>query len=124
KQAVHGTITNSESAKNLKVIGTAMYTYANENDDRFPPALQTLVENQSITPQMLKSPHDEQHSVSYIYIAGQTATGDLRNILVYEKPGAGGTEGSHALFIDGHVEWVPRERLEKAVAETRQRISA
>jgi len=111
------------SAANLKGIGIAMYTYANEHDDKLPPDFKTLVDAGTITPKTLISPNDASGAeCSYIYIAGQTLNGDPRNVLAYEKPDINGGEGSSVLFADSHVEFLTPSSLEKALAETKKRL--
>lgn len=112
----------SVSAANLKGIGLAMFAYANENNDVFPPDLETLIREGLISRQTLISPLDPDNEQAYIYIPGQTADVDPNNILVYEDPANAGGEGGTALFADGHVEWLKLKQLLEQVEQTRNRV--
>lgn len=111
------------SVANLSGIGRAMYTYAAENDDKFPPDLRTLVDNESISEKMLRSPTDHSDAtVSYVYIEGQTTEVDARNILAYENPENYDNEGTAVLFVDSHVEFMPLEAFREALEDTYRRL--
>jgi hypothetical protein len=113
----------SVSASNLRSIGTGCHTYANLNDDRFPPDLQTLMDEGDLAPQVLRSPLDDSDDESsYIYIPGQTTGGNSQNILAYEKLENNDWEGTNVLFIDAHVDWMSAEDFEEALEATQQRL--
>ncbi len=112
------------SAANLAGIGKAMYVYANENDDKFPPSLQTLVEIGAISPTTLISPKDApDKGSSYIYIEGQTTSDHYDNILIYEDPDNYAGEGTNVLFVDSHVEFMTMPAFEQALDKTKKRLS-
>ena len=74
------------SAANLKGIAISCFIYANDHNEKFPPDLETLVQDGSITREQLTAPNDEYGDVSYVYIAGQTMGSDSRNVLAHERP--------------------------------------
>jgi len=112
-----------KSMSNERQIGQAMIMYANENKQKYPPDLGTLVKAEEFIPaSTFISPdsntqvppgltRDQQadwvnvHS-DYIYLgSGLGTNGPADQILLYEKPGAHGGQGMGLLYNDGHVEW-------------------
>src|ERR1019366_4328993 len=111
-----------KSMSNERQIGQAMIMYANENKQKYPPDLGTLVKTEDITASVFINPdsntqlppgltRDQQadwvnvHS-DYIYLGsgfGPNVPAD--QIMLYEKPGAHGGQGMGLLYNDGHVEW-------------------
>jgi prepilin-type processing-associated H-X9-DG protein len=91
-------------AANMQGIGIALATYANENDGKYPPSLDVLLDEGAIAPQQLICPSGDG-SPNYVYIAGQTTDDDLRAPLLYE-PIENHEDGGNILFIDGHVEFI------------------
>lgn len=111
------------SAANLNAIGKGLYVYATENDDKFPPDLQTLVDSGAITEQVLRSPLDESDATSsYIYISGQLTEVDQRNVIAYENPENHDNEGTNVLFADSHVEFMSMSSFRKALEDTYRRL--
>ena len=116
------------STTNLRGIGQACMLYAFEHHEEFPPDLETLVTDGSITRKMLISPLDPLRSrddaapgeCSYFYIAGQTMKSDPSNVLAYEPDYDG--EGGNVLFVDGHVEWATPARRQQVVDKTHERL--
>jgi general secretion pathway protein G len=114
------------SAANLRGIGMAMQTYATSHDDTFPPDLQTLVKEGTISDKTLVSPNDENpgEEGSYIYIAGGQKAGDIDadTIVAYEKPDLHGGEGTNALFADGHVDWMMMPQFDEALERSKENL--
>ncbi|MFH0981935.1 MAG: H-X9-DG-CTERM domain-containing protein [Planctomycetota bacterium] len=114
------------SQANLQGIGTACHVYAFDHQEKFPPDLETLVAEGSVTHKMLVSPRDGRDpppgNCSYVYLAGQTLKSDPRNVLAYEPDFEG--EGGNVLFVDGHVEWIKPPRFQQMIDETRARLGA
>ena len=108
------------SASNLRGIGQACFIYANENDEQFPPDLQTLVKKGYCTPKQFHAPQDSGQGISYIYLGG-TAADDPRNVLAYERPDINRGEGVNVLFSDSHVEWMKMPDFQRALEETKKR---
>jgi prepilin-type processing-associated H-X9-DG protein len=111
----------AESGANLRGIGEACQTYADDHDDAFPSSLRELVEAELITVEMLQSPLDpKDEAESYGYIAGQKRGDDESNVLAFEWLHS--REGTMVLFLDGHVEWLPLDEAKRAVRETYRRL--
>jgi prepilin-type processing-associated H-X9-DG protein len=111
------------SASNLRGIGLACHVHANDHVGKFPDEFGPLIDAGMVTPKMLHSPRDpdgDEEAVSYEYISGQSADSDPRNVLGYERPF--GDEGTNALFVDGHVEWLKLEEFKRALRETYRRL--
>ena len=112
----------------MRGIGQAMYIYA-QDDDRFPPNFQALLDAGNVTEKMFMCPSSaaalgDGPDACYILIPGQSTWSDPRNVLVYEKrDNHPDEEGGNVLFFDGHVEFIsPYSRVERLVAETKERL--
>jgi prepilin-type processing-associated H-X9-DG protein len=109
------------SAANLRGMGQACHVYASDHADQFPESFDVLLQAGLVTPVQLRSPRaEDQDTVSYIYVTGQTGESDPRNVLAYERPV--GSEGTNVLFVDGHVEWMKIGAFQAAVRETYRRL--
>jgi prepilin-type processing-associated H-X9-DG protein len=108
------------SAANLRGIGQGCHIYANDHQNKFPDSLDELVDGGMIPRETLNSPRDHEGAESYVYISGQTASSDVRNILAYER--IFDDEGTNALHVDGHVEWMSIERFKQELSQTYQRL--
>jgi prepilin-type processing-associated H-X9-DG protein len=58
--------------------------------------------------------------MSYVYITGQSAVNDVRNVVVYER--IIGDEGTNVLFLDAHVEWMKLDAFKRALQATYERL--
>ncbi len=105
---------------NLKQIGVGCIMYADDHNDVFPPNLQTLVDKGIIKTQVLQSP-GAAPSPRYLYVSGQTTKAASQNIVAYEDP-AQAKDKVCALFLDGHVEALSREDVQKKLEETYKRL--
>ena len=112
-----------KSATQLSGIGKAMLIHANDHDDVFPPDLQALVSEAELLPKQLVSPSKPIGFVgpSYIYIAGQTALMDPRNVVAYENPEYC-QDGINVLYLDSHVFWQKTDEFLQALAATYKRL--
>lgn len=111
------------SAANLQGIGAACHVYAVDHQDKFPEDIEQLLATGMVTRKMLRSPRDpdeDDEAVSYVYVPGQTAQSDPRNVLAYERPLD--DEGTNVLYVDRQVEWVKPDAFKAAVRETYQRL--
>ena len=59
----------------------------------------------------------------YVYLGGKNAgaPGDphvWELLLAYERPEINGGEGTHVLFADAHVQWLPMAEFKKALERT------
>jgi hypothetical protein len=112
-----------QSATNLSSIGKALFIYANDYDDQFPPNLEELIGKTPIDPKMLESKRKPKgfDGPSYIYITGQNISMHPVNIIVYENPEYC-TDGLNVLHIDGHVQWMKPDEFLKDLKETYERL--
>ena len=93
----------------------ALLMYCNDNKDKFPPDLETLVTKTYIRDnKMLICPATKLRD-SYIYRGASITTSDIpMMIMVYEKLSNHGG-GRNVLFLDCHVEWVTEERFQELI---------
>lgn len=112
------------SAANLKGVGVSCLIYANEHNELFPPDLQTLVEDGSITPAQLESPKRVRGRECYVYVVRQGNGSDPRNILAYERRDLNDGEGVNVLFVDSSVRFVRMDEFEKLLAATEARLDS
>lgn len=108
------------SASNLRGIGQGCQIYAHDHDGKFPPDFEAMIQSGLIVSDSLLSPRDGLPGVSYVYIEGQTAGCNARNILAYER--VTGYEGTNVLFVDGRVEWMSLPEFEDALRNTYERL--
>lgn len=108
------------SAVNLRNIGVACMTYAAAHDDQLPPSLDALIEGGYLPREALNSPTaDDVHEVSYVLVDGLSFRAVARadqTVLAYEKPHS--PEGTHVLFLDGAVRFVPMSELRTLMRAT------
>ncbi|MHC4242483.1 MAG: DUF1559 family PulG-like putative transporter [Planctomycetota bacterium] len=100
---------------NLKIIGMALLMYSNDNKDKFPADLETLVTKTYLREnKMLICPADKLRD-SYIYRGASMTVADTPWIItVYEKSG-NHEGGRNVLFMDGSAEWVSEERFQELI---------
>lgn len=133
-----------KSASNLRMIGTGMMLYANENTGKFPPTLGDVLKTQDVTIDVFVSPRtstsippeirngDKDAKAAWVSEHGdyEYVGADLNNsahpdvILAYERLDRGLTDGINVLFADGHVEFhMLREwpEIKKRSDEARER---
>ena len=90
--------------------------YANDNNDVYPPDLQTLVKKTDLAPKVLISPRAPKDfkGEHFIYIKGLNPLMDPEVILAYDNlefcP-----DGVNVLFNDGHVQFMEPEAFLKAI---------
>jgi hypothetical protein len=107
------------SLSNVRAIVMACKMHAADNDDDYPPDLDTLINEGFIIEKTLQSPLSEDGVRSYLYIAGCDSTCPGSTVLVYEDPRLTDGEGSAMGFVDGHVEWVESWRVEALIRDSR-----
>jgi prepilin-type processing-associated H-X9-DG protein len=101
---------------NLKGIGAALFIYANDYNDHFPPDLATLIPKAEMSPKGFICPSTMQKD-SYIYRGATLSTSDIPGlILAYDKKG-NHSDGRNVVFLDSHVEWVKEERFQELINE-------
>ncbi|MBL7154229.1 MAG: tetratricopeptide repeat protein [Phycisphaerae bacterium] len=98
-----------ESEKKLLVCARSLLMYANDNDGKLPAALRQL---QPYVPKRA----DFQlmvDNVEYLGKGKSAADASHTVVVAYEKTPLEKDKGTHALFIDGHVEFVPAKRCKE-----------
>lgn len=115
----------TQSATVLSGMGKACLIYANDNDDKLPPDLETLIELGYIDAKFLKSSRRKKGASGpdYLYISGQTVMQPLTNIVAYENPETcKDPKKINVLFLDSHVALISMEELEDRLTETYQTL--
>lgn len=113
------------SMANLKGIGMAVIVYATEHEGKLPPDLKTLVDAGAISDKALVSPLDDDpgDEGSYVYVgAGLTTDMGPDLIVAYEKFENHGGYMTNAVFLDGHVEFTMRDRVDQLVERAKEQI--
>lgn len=100
----------------LRSIGLMLHTYANMNDEKFPPTLQTLVDKGLLVQKHISGKGQELH-----YIPGQTLMSPSSNIIAYTtQPDARGD--CHVLRVSGQAELMSPQKLQAAVEATKDSL--
>ena len=99
---------------NLVNIGTSLVFYANVNDDKLPPDLDTLIDEMDLSSKTFLCPSAAAGYEHYIYFPVPRLN-DMGpdTPIVLEDPENHGGEGGNVLFGDTHVEWVSAPKLEQ-----------
>jgi prepilin-type processing-associated H-X9-DG protein len=91
---------------NMRGITQTMFLYSNNNDDQFPPDLNLLVQDGSITAKSLQCLSADTANYIYVY-PNKGANSPDDAILLYEPlHNHSNGEGMNIAFGDGHVEFV------------------
>jgi prepilin-type processing-associated H-X9-DG protein len=109
-------------ASNMRQIGQAMLLYANDNMGKYPPDLPTLLKNEDIAASIFLCPSSGETAAngpadlesgghdSYVYLGkGLTESSDQNLPTLYEVD-AHHIDGANFLFVDGHVEFIPKSQ--------------
>jgi len=107
-------------ASTLRSIGNAMLLYQGANAGKMPASLEDLVKDGLIAEEMLNSP--VPGGGPFAYIAGQKLSMNGDNILVYD-PKVIYVNQCVALKLNGAVVALSPADLDKAVAETHERLA-
>lgn len=125
------------SASNLRQIGIGAIMYANNHNQKFPPDLGTMAQEQDLAASVFKNPRVPDRSPprpanpkllsrwinqnsDYVWIgAGKDVTAGPDVPLAYEKPeqNAGAI---NILYADGHVEFVTMPEARQQIQKARQ----
>jgi len=103
----------------LKNLGTTLQAYAAQHDE-LPAELAGLVKQGMLAKKQLRSPAAPKGfaEAHYLYPAGQfEGLPNAREVIIYENPDIYGGAGSHALFGDYSVKWVPKSELDALLKE-------
>jgi hypothetical protein len=109
-------------AAQMRNLGVALATYANEHEGRLPDTLDTLIEADYVLPESLRCPMAvwEGRDGRYHYIAGLTRDDDASLVVVYDDVSNHDGYGGTAVFLDYHAEFLKADALRAAVARTEE----
>jgi len=129
-------------ASNMRMIGTAMMLYANENRGMYPPKLEALILTQEIqsdaftcpssndtaapgaTPQAQAQTLSAGGHLSYVYVGQRMNTASpAYAVLLYEPLSNHNKDGINVLFGDGHVEFISRSAAPQMIGELQQGLN-
>ena len=112
------------SITNLKQLGLAVIMYADEHDGKLPDSFEQAKEYYKES-KILESPLKPKDFAgpSYIYVSGHTmkAESPARQIVAYENPGYC-QDMINALFLDGHVEKMKKDRFLETLEATYKQL--
>jgi len=115
----------NKSLTNMRQIGQAMFLYANDNKDAFPPDLATLIKSQNLDNELLKSPYGpakDGKDVIYLHIAGMTTkTATPDTLVAYDAAALEQEDGTAVLYGDGHVDWVETTAFKKTLEGSKKK---
>lgn len=109
-------------ASNLKQMGLAMAIYANDHEDKFPPALTDLMPDYLTDEGLFHCPTDTSKEPSYLYVPGLSVTDEPTLMLVIERAGIH-ARGRNVLFVDGHVAWMDEHAFQAQWAQEREKFN-
>jgi prepilin-type processing-associated H-X9-DG protein len=108
------------SMSNLKRIGQAAHSYAEEHQGQWPADLDQMKSYLGgFGANVLQSPRKPKDfsGPSYIYVAGLPKTADAHTVMAYENPEYC-TDRVNVLFADGHVEALKPDAFRSALKAT------
>ena len=109
---------------NLKQLGLAVIMYADDHDGKLPDSLEQAKQYYGNS-KVLESPLKPKDFAgpSYIYVSGHSTKADspYRQIVIYENP-AYCQDTINALFLDGHVERMQKDRFLEMLEATYKQL--
>jgi hypothetical protein len=111
-----------KSERQLRLIGKACFLFASQHDGEYPETLDALVEDGGLEPAMLRPPQDPSARYQYLRPAtdgSTTAPHNRDHVLAYEDPALNDGPGGYVLFVDGDVQWLKADELNRYVEATR-----
>ncbi len=115
---------NAVSMSNLKQLGLAVIMYADDHDGKLPENFEQAKQYYRDS-KVLDSPLKPKDfdGPSYIYVSGHTmnAGSPARQIVIYENPEYC-QDTINALFLDGHVERMQRDRFMETLEATYKQL--
>lgn len=120
--ATRGAIEQAKRAdcmSNLKQAGLAIHMYAQDNAGRFPESLKQVYPEYISSLKLFVCPSRKKikeksvlkdFNLCYEYVVGKiTEHYPVECLLMFDKEDNHNKEGRNAVFVDGHVEWIPEE---------------
>jgi len=104
----------------VRAIGMAFTQWASSNNDVYPPSFDALVEQNLLTPEILRSPFGPVQGATTDYVALLGGTNDFAANRIIVIDAAAIAIGNHTIpvgFADGHVESLTSEELEVRLAD-------
>ena len=115
---------NAVSMNNLKQLGLAVIMYAEEHDGKLPENFEQAKQYYGDS-KVLESPHKPKDFAgpSYIYVSGHSMNSGStsQQIVAYENPKYC-KDTIIALFLDGHVERMQRDRFRETLEATYKQL--
>ena len=118
-------------ASNLRQIALAMKQYAEDNDGRFPPDFGAFYPGYVDHPKIFSCPAKPSRweeiqrigrirpeHTSYVYVSGLNGADPAGCILAYCRLGSHEMEGTNAVFLDTHAEWLRPDEFRRRLKET------
>ena len=97
----------------LRTIGVAIMTYQNDFEGAFPPDLETLLETEEVSAEMLVCPSsgDEEGEISYVYRGSDLTVEKVQPMVIvaYDKYENHQGDCRNVLFADAHIERMEQE---------------
>lgn len=99
---------------NLRQISLALHSYAADNNNAFPPALEALYPDYISDEKIFDCPATRQvgtkEQSNYSYTAGLTEASGPKDVIVRDRGGNHKRSGRNVLRLDGSVEWITNYR--------------
>jgi hypothetical protein len=106
----------------LSAVAFEVQMYANGNSDQLPPDLPTIAAEwgrPATAPIYLCPASSVATARPYVYLRAGQHTADVKNpastVMLYEQPNHFG--GMNVAFYDAHIQFVPRRKASKVIAE-------
>ena len=97
-------------SNNIRLISLALYTYAADHDEAFPPDLKSLYPVYIKEEKVFRCPAagstETAGGCDYEYAAGLTIRSSPTEVIVYDRPGNHKKKGRNILRVNGSVGWV------------------
>lgn len=111
----------AQCMSNLHQIGLAARIYSMDNQEQFPPDLQSL-KKYADAPKLFVSPVTRHQPgamdqvdqwADYVLVPNRTESDPGDTVLAFSKPDCYPGKGGNIVFVDGHVRWCPLEEYRR-----------
>jgi prepilin-type processing-associated H-X9-DG protein len=125
-----------QCSSNLQQIGAGLALYASNNNGKYPAKLAALLDLGFVSSSVFVCPHsgdtpapggtpkaqasnlEKGGHLSYMYVGQKLDENSPDDaVMVYEKLGNHGNQGTNVLFKDGHVEWYDATKTATLMSE-------